>query len=111
MDQSIYYNKIDPVMHDIPGNVLRNHLYKLFVWFFCVILVVLVCFDWVEYYLNITLVAKPAIRAFLLSIFLFVIIVPVPIIRGLRLPIAFPLIALGYLFFTYALFEENIASG
>ncbi|MFA7012056.1 MAG: hypothetical protein WC202_03755 [Desulfobacterales bacterium] len=92
-------------------NLLLRPFYKLFVIFFCVSLVILVVFDWIEFYLTTELVAKRNLRAFLFIVFLIGVIDPTLSQKGRRFFLSFPLIALGYLFFTYALFEADMADG
>ena len=111
MEKPIYLNKFDNEVYETPINILRRQLYTIFVWLFCVIMVVLVCFDWIENYYDIKLIAKPATRAFLFSLFLIALIDPGTWKRGTKHFLVFPLTALAYLFLTYAIADENLLSG
>ena len=112
MEAKIIYSDIKgQIKKAPPKNALRLDIYKILVLFFFICLVILVCFEWIENYYEIQLSAKAIIRAVLLFLFLIVIGFPGTWDRGQRLFITFPLIALGLLFFTYALYEDNLASG
>jgi len=100
--------KFDQNVH---GNLLLSAYYKLFAILICISLVILVAFDWVEFYFTTELAAKRNIRALLFIVFLIGVIDPALRQKGRRLLVAFPLIALSYLFFSYALFEADIIDG
>lgn len=98
-DNNVHYN---PLLHPF---------YKLFAILFCVSLIILVVFDWVEFYLATELSAKRNLRALLFIVFFIGVIDPTLRQKCRRFFASFPLIALGYLFFTYALFEADMADG
>ena len=107
-----YRIEFDTPLDDLPSvDILRRHFYKLVVWIFCILSIILVCFDWIEYINGISLLAKPVTRGFLFLLFVICILDPKTWRTGKHFFLALPLIALSFLFVTYALLEENIAAG
>ena len=109
MDKPFFLDQL--IDDDASAYIMSRHFYKLAVWIFCILSLILVCFDWIEYINDISLLEKPVTRAFLFSLFVISILDPKTWHTGKHFFLALPLIALSFLFVTYALLEENIADG
>jgi O-antigen ligase len=112
MDNAVYSKNKYREIYSNSENILRSHFYKIIVFLFCTISVILVCYDWIEHYYGVELFAKRVTRAFMFLIFLIVIFDPGTLQKKkARFFMSLPLIILCYLFITYALFEDNLISG